>query len=332
MASPSRRFALLSLALAAALAAATASTAAATPIAASGAPVALVAAGPAIPTSFAFGDSAMFAGAGPGEVGGTSDGGLFLISAGQATKIAGSPRYVYGLAWHYGRLYVSAGRTIVVMGGWNGTAFARHRTIYDGGAKFNGFSGIAFGPDGRLYAGLLAKEPKYDHAKDPYWLSQGLVSMTASGKELRFVARGLRQPFQMVFPAGSRWPYVSDLGQDLGTNIPPDEIVHAEPGQNYGFPSCTWLVLSACGHYTKPLVLLPAHTSPMGIGALGANLYVAFYTGLPGIGSEVAAIPIAGGAPTMVMVGFSASIIALSIHAGTLYVGQQDGTIYSVKL
>ena len=40
--------------------------------------------------------------------------------------------------------------------------------------------------------------------------------MTAAGKDVQIVARGLRQPFQLHFPSGSRDPYVSDLGQDEG--------------------------------------------------------------------------------------------------------------------
>ena len=325
-----RSVALLATALAAAMALAVAAGAAGGPIAASGAPVTVVATGVQTTTAFAFGDATMFAGEGPAEPTGSPGGGLFVVAGGIGRRLADSPKYVYGLAWHAGKLYVSTGPKILVLSGWNGTAFAASRTIYAGAAQFNGFSGIAFGPDGRLYAGLLAKEPVYDHAKDPYPLSQAVVSMSPSGKDLRFVARGLRQPFQMVFPAGSRWPYVSDLGQDEGT-IPPDEIVVAKPGENYGFPTCTWLTLSVCTHFTKPLILLPAHASPMGIGSSGHTLYVALYTGL-GSGSEVVTIPTAGGSPTPFLTGFSGSIIALAVHNGKLYVGAQDGTIYAVAL
>jgi glucose/arabinose dehydrogenase len=326
-----RAITLLAFALAAAMAFAVAAGAAGGPIAASGAPVAVVATGLQTTTAFAFGDATMFAGEGPAEPTGAPGGGLFVVAGGIGRRLADSPRYVYGLAWHAGKLYVSTGPSIVVLSGWNGTAFAASRTIYAGAPQFNGFSGIAFGPDGRLYAGLLLKEPTYDHAKDPYPLSQAVVSMSPSGKHLRFVARGLRQPFQMVFPVGSRWPYVSDLGQDAGPT-PPDEIVVAKSGENYGFPTCIWLTLSVCTHFTEPLILLPQHASPMGIGSVGDTLYVALYTGIAGSGPEVVTIPTAGGSPTPFLTGFSASIIALAIHDGKLYVGEQDGTIYSVAL
>jgi glucose/arabinose dehydrogenase len=301
-----------------------------TPVAADGVPVTVVATGETTTTAFAFVGSTMFAGRGPTYPNG-SGGGIDVIAGGTGRPVPDSPHYVYGLATHDGTLYVSTGPAILAYSGWNGTSFAAVRTVYAGGPQFNGFAGLAFGPDGRLYAGLLLKEPQYDHTKDPDWLSQGVVSMTTDGNDLRFLARGLRQPFQLHFPAGSRYPYVSDLGQDLGA-IPPDEIVLAKPGQNYGFPRCTWLVLADCAGYTHPLILLPQHASPMGISSLGQTLYVALYTGLPKAGSEVVTIPTAGGRPTPFITGFGDPVISLAIHDRVLYVGGQSGTIWSVQL
>jgi len=308
-----------------------AATPAATPVAASGAAVEVVATGLPTTIAFAFLHSTMFAGEGPAEPTGAPGGGLFVVANGVGTKVAHSPQYVFGLTTHGEALYVSTGPTIMVFSGWNGRRFAAQRMIWKGARQFGGFGGLAFGPDGRLYAGLLAVEPAYDHAKDPYRLSQAVVSMTADGGDLRFVAKGLRQPFQLHFPAGSPYPYVSDLGQDAGT-IPPDEIVVAKPGDDYGFPSCTWLDLSVCAGFTQPLILLPQHASPMGISSLGQTLYVDLYTGLPSAGPEVVTIPTAGGSPTPFLTGFSGPIIALSIHDRELYVGQQSGTIFKVAL
>ena len=49
---------------------------------------------------------------------------------------------------------MSNNKRIVVLSRWNGHRFLRSRTIYRGPAGFNGFSGLAFGPDGRLYSGV----------------------------------------------------------------------------------------------------------------------------------------------------------------------------------
>jgi hypothetical protein len=301
-------------------------------VALNGAPVSVVATNIPVPTAFAWDGSTMFAGEGPVGSKGTA-GGLFLIANGSATIVPDSPKFVFGLAWHEGRLFVSTGPTIEVMSGWNGTAFAAVKTIWKGPPQFYRFNGIAFGPDGRLYAGLGLKEPKYDHTVDPYWLSQAVVSMTTAGKDLQIVASGIRQPFQLYFPPGSRYPYVTDLGQDEGT-IPPDEILVAKPGEDYGFPNCTWLVLSKCRYFQRPLILLPKHASPMGISGVGRTLYVALFTGIGNndFNPEVVTIPVGGGKPTPFMTGFEVQIIALNIHAGDLYVGTLNGVIFEVPV
>ena len=314
-----------------ALAASVGAAGPALPVAANGHPVSVLATGVPTPTAFAFADSTIFAGSGPAQPGG-GPGGLFVLAGGRATKLRNSPRFVFGLVWHSGSLYVSTGRTIVALRGWNGRSFAAQRTIYASRQHaFPGFNGLAFGPDGRLYAGLALNEDLYDHSKDPFALSQAVVSMTATGKDLRIVASGLRQPFQLRFPKGSPYPYVTVLGQDYGPDPnPPDEIVVAKSGQNYGFPTCTWHDPTVCTGFDQPLILLPAHASPMGISSIGATLYVALYTGIANSGPEVVTIPVAGGAPTPLLTGFGAHLIALGIHAGIIYVGDVSGTIYRV--
>jgi glucose/arabinose dehydrogenase len=296
------------------------------PKAANGNPVEVAGTGIPTPTAFAFTGTTVFAGSGPNEKGGP--GGLFTLADGTATKVPKTPPVVFGLAWYEDQLYVSTGPTIVAYSGWNGTAFAGSKTIYANKAKgFPGLNGLAFAPNGRLYAGL-ALNPKYDSAKDPFPLSQGVVSMTAAGKGLKFVARGLRQPFQMVFPKGSANPYVTDLAQDKGV-APRDQIVVAKGGQNYGFPTCTWTVAKDCKGYDKPKIFLPPHSSPMGIGSIGKTLYVALFNGT-GKGPEVVTIPTKGGKPKPFLTRFAAPVVGLGIDGTDLYVGDLTGTIYKV--
>jgi len=304
------------------------------PTATNGQPVQVVTQYVYTPTSFAWGDGTMFIGKGP-SLPTFGPGGLVSVANGVATPVPNGPTDVYGLAWEGNSLYVSTGPTIIALSGWNGTSFASDKTIYaDPSPLFNGFSGIAFGPDGRLYAGLLAKEPVYDHAKDPYRLSQAVVSMKANGSDLRIVARGLRQPFQLHFPAGSPYPYVSDLGRDYGPpdTVPRDPIVVAKPGQNYGFPTCVWMPAQAraCRQFNKPLIFLPPHASPMGISSIAKTLYVALYTGLPGAGPEVVTIRTSGGPAKPFVTGFTSPIISLAVQDGYIYIGEQSGVIYRV--
>src|SRR5947209_10934374 len=94
-----------------ALAGATAAAAAGPPppVAHSGAPVQLVASGLGTVTSFAFGDGTVFEGDGGSNQAGPPNGGVFALGHGTGTRLAGSPNFVPGLAWHGGKLYVSGG-------------------------------------------------------------------------------------------------------------------------------------------------------------------------------------------------------------------------------
>jgi glucose/arabinose dehydrogenase len=325
------RTALLALFGALALAAPAAAQGPPPPKAASGKAVKLVATGLTTPTSFAFAGSTVFAGAGPAEGPGGGAGGLLTLAGGKATPVPGTPPVVFGLAWHDGRLYVSSGRAITAYRGWNGTRFAGAKTISKGRKGFPGFNGLAFGPDGRLYAGI-SLDQKYDHANNPAPLAQSVVSMKASGKDLRVLARGMRQPFQLTFPKGSRYPFVTVLSQDATKVVPPDEIVVAKPGYDFGFPTCTWVSAKACKGFETPLVLFPKHASPMGIAAKGKTLYVSLFGGRGKRGPEVVTLPTTGGKPKAFLSGFAAPVIGLGLHGRTLYAGDVTGSVYKVGI
>lgn len=296
------------------------------PKAVNGKAVETVATGVTTPTAFAFAGATVFAGSGPSEEGGGATG-LFTLAGGKATQVPGTPRFVFGLAWHGGRLYVSSGADIRAYGGWDGTRFASSKLVAR--APKPGFNGLTFAPDGRLYAGVGFRE-KYDPGRDPAPRAQSVVSMTAAGRGLRTVAKGLRQPFQLHVPAGRPYPYVGVLGQEKAP-IPRDAIVVARPGTDFGYPKCLFGVGTTCRGFAKPLVTLPAHASPMGITSIGQTLYVSLFGGL-GKGAVVARMPVAGGTPKPFLRGFVAPVIALGSHAGRIYVGDLTGTIYSVEV
>jgi glucose/arabinose dehydrogenase len=300
------------------------------PKAANGNTVEVIGTGVPTPTAIAFSGTTVFAGSGPNEET-NGPGGLFTVAEGKATKVPNTPPIVFGLAWKGSSLYVSTGPTIVALSGWNGTTFSSEKLVYANKKEgFPGFNGLAFGPEGRLYAGL-ALNPKYDHSADPFKPSQSVVSMTAKGKGLKVVAEGLRQPFQLNFPKGSKFPYVTVLGQDAGGPAPNDEIVVAKPGQNFGFPTCTWTLpkqKKQCKGFDEPKIFLPPHASPMGIGSIGKTLYVSLFGGT-GKGPEVVEMS-ERGQPQPFLTGFAAPVIALGVNEGSIYVGDLTGSIYKV--
>jgi glucose/arabinose dehydrogenase len=300
------------------------------PTSTNGNPVSTVATGVAVPTAFAFAGDTIFVGGGPAEKP-NSPTGLFTLANGQATRVPKTPKFVFGLAWHHNQLYVSTGRSIVVFRGWNGTQFADSRTLVKPKGTFAGFNGLAFGPDGRLYAGVSFRE-KYDLKRDPSRYAQSVVRMSASGKHITVIARGLRQPFQLTFLPRNPHPFVGVLGPEKRI-VPKDAIVNARAGQDYGYPNCHFGDPKTCQGYSRPLILLPKHASPMGIDHFGKRLYFALFGGLKKETPVVVSAPATRGAkPKVLLQGFVAPIVALRIHKGTLYVGELTGTIYSVKL
>ena len=297
------------------------------PKAASGRTVQTVATGLQTTTSFAFGAGQVFAAEVPSA---TSGGGVYALRGGVGVKVGNLPA-AFGLAWHKNALYVSTPTSLVRMSKWNGTTFAKQTTLYTAPRKFSGFNGIGFGADGRLYVGVGLSQTN-DHSPPTTPYEYDLLSFKDNGKGLKVVATGIRQPWQMVFPAGSSSPYVTDLGQDLPQGIKADDfLLRVKPGQAYGFPSCNWTSVSACRGYAKPFQFFSPHTDIGGLAIAGGRLFISEFgfASNPRVISE----PLGSRGPVKVVLsGFAAPDIALGIHAGYLYSGDVAGDVYRVKL
>jgi glucose/arabinose dehydrogenase len=339
---------LLSTAAASAGAASAASGPPPPPKSPSGKTVTQVAAGGglATPTSFAFGDGQVFEGDGGPESKGAPRGGVFVLKDGTGDKLAGSPGYVSGLAWRGGSLYVAGGSitgmgsatwTIQKWSGWNGTGFTSQKAIYTAPKKFQGFNGIAFGPDGRLYVGVAVQGTNSnDHgpaSTSPYLYS--ILTMRDNGTGLKVFATGIRQPWQMAFAPGSKSPLVSALGQDKPAKLnPPDFVLKVRQGDNYGFPHCNHVVAQKCKGYAKPFKTFAPHSDIMGMAIIGKRLYMTSFVGLHPTaksGGEVVSMPLRGGKVTPVLTGFVAPTVGLGAHGDTLYVGELTGQVFSVR-
>jgi glucose/arabinose dehydrogenase len=312
------------------------------PTATNGHQVQLVASGLHTPTSFAFGAGQVFEGDGGAETANPPNGGVFVLKNGTGTLIPGSPVFVGGLAWHKGALYVSGG-VLTAKGpkwqiqkwtGWNGTTFTSQKAIYTAPKGFQGFNGIAFGADGRLYVGvdtgLLNHNDHGPATLSPYLYD--ILSMNTSGKGLKVFATGIRQPWQMAFPKGSSSPFVSDLGQDKGAKNPPDFILRVHKGDNYGFPACNWTSASKCAGFAKPFQQFRPHTDLMGMVIMGNRLYTTSFTGIGAKGAgEVLSLPLKGGKLKPLLKGFVAPTVGLGGNGGWLYVGELTGQVFRVR-
>src|ERR1700761_5325791 len=78
------------------------------PVSTNGHKVELVASGLKTPTSFAFGDGRVFVGDGGNSEGSAPpNGGVYVLKGGTAVKLASPLKFVAGLTWYCGKLYVS---------------------------------------------------------------------------------------------------------------------------------------------------------------------------------------------------------------------------------
>ncbi len=296
-----------------------------------------VAIGLGTPTAFAFGAGAVFesdAGTQSASPGPKVAGGVYLLKNGTATRLPGSPPVSFGVVWHKGTLYVSAGRLILAWSGWNGATFSKHRVVYTAPKRFTGFNGLGFGADGRLYVGVdVGPMGKFDHgpARTPY--AYDFLSLKPNGGGLKVVATGIRQPWQMAFPAGSSSPFVSDLGQDTPTSVAnkaPDFVLRVKPGQDYGFPKCNWVKREACRGFARPFKFFAPHTDVMGMAIAGGRLYMSEFGAVHS--PQVVSMPLAGGGVKPLLTGFVAPIVGLGIKGQWLYVGELTGQVFRVQL
>jgi len=302
------------------------------PTAANGATVHTLAQGLPNPTQFAFYKRAVFVSAFGDPEDPTVKGGVFRIRKGQARRLRNAPRTVAGIAWRKGtkKLYVSNNKRIVVLSRWNGHRFLKSRTLFRGPAGFNGFSGLAFGPDGRLYSGVQLSDTT-DEKPDTSPFARSVVSMKPNGTDIKVVAKGLRQPWQLTFVNGIADPFVSVLA-DERTPTPPDWIVKAKPGQDYGYPTCTQLENQPCHGFDKPIALLENHSSPMGISPIGRTLYVALFGGLNTQDKPVVvSMNTAGKQITPFLTGYVAPVLAVGTRKNNVYTGDLTGAIYRVS-
>ncbi len=309
--------------------------------------VKLFATGMPNPTSFAWGDGAMFAGS-SGSSEKRPNGGLYVVRNGRARRLPGGPVFVAGLAWHEGALYLSGGYLvghapswrIVRYEGFNGHRFTHHRVVYTAPAGFQGFDGLTFGAGGQLLVGvntgLLNHNDHGPATLSPYLYD--ILSMNADGTDVAVYASGIRQPWQMAYSASAGGLFVSDLGQDGPKSVeklgPPDFLLKVTQGQDYGFPTCNWTTGSPCSSSATPFKQFAPHTSIMGVAITHGRLYLGSFLGRSGHGGALLTMSLSGGPTRPVVTGFPAATDALAAHHGKLYVGGSTrsgaGVIYKV--
>jgi glucose/arabinose dehydrogenase len=176
-----------------------------------------------------------------------------------------------GLLWRGRTLYVAesgkvealrAGRRRVVV---SGLPFKEHQQ-----------DSIVAGPDGRLYLGS-GSTCNACTERDPR--SAAVLSFRTDGSDLRVVARGLRNPYGLLFVGKTLYATVNGR-DDLGDGEPADALVRIRTGADYGWPGCWpgWALrrlVGSCHGVTAPIAYLEPHSSADGIARWRGDLFVA---------------------------------------------------------
>jgi glucose/arabinose dehydrogenase len=153
-----------------------------------------------------------------------------------------------------------------------------------GGGHFT--RSLAFGPDDRLYVSIgstcnACQEKNPEHAS--------ILSMKKDGSDRRIYADGLRNSVFLTFEGKQLW--ATDMGRDnLGDNLPPDEVNIVTDGGDYGWPICygarvhdtvfdtNQYIRDPCADTIPPVIEIPAHSAPLGLAFLpDGSLLVAYH-------------------------------------------------------
>ncbi len=291
------------------------------PKAVNGHAVTVLARGVPTPTTFAFGGGRIFVAGFGDEDNPTATGGRLRAEgreAGEDSRLTGA-RLRSRLEWRHALCERwSGGRRHRRLERLERQRFAKSRVVVAPRKGVRAFNGIAVGLDGSLYAGISLgdKKGRLPEGLDPVRERRRPVDPD-SGK-ITVVATGLRQPWQPAFVPGHDGPLIADLGQEnLGKKRPIDRVVEARQGATSASPHARRSL--PLRHYDKPFAVFPAHSSPMGLGALGGKLYVALFSGT-GKGPWSFRCPCRGKVRSG-SDGFLAPVVALATHGGKMTPG-----------
>ncbi len=223
------------------------------------------------PTALAFGpDGLLYATQETGEV--------VVVGRGSSKPrvLARGFKTPLGLAWVGSTLFVSAQGYVSRLDVRGRQVVSRRKIVRRLPFDRHQQDTIALGPDGRLY---LGSGSTCDVCREKDDRSGAILSFRQDGGDVRIVARGLRNPFGLVFVGATL--YASDNARDdLGDDEPAETIVRIRQGADYGWPRCwaSWRLRrlqGSCRGVTAPVAYLEPHSSANTLATWAGTLIVA---------------------------------------------------------
>jgi len=198
--------------------------------------------------------------------------------------VAENLRIPYGLAFHEGDLYVGEGHQVIRL---DGPAFtAKTVVVPDLPTGGHWTREIVFGADGMLYLSV-GSSCNLCEERDPRRAAVTRYRPDGSGPQI--VASGLRNAAGLaVDPAtGAVWASQNER-DNLGDDVPPEEINVLTDGTDFGWPYCYGQRLpnpeyrdraGRCASTTPPALEMQAHSAPLGITFYDGDQFPAEYRG-----------------------------------------------------
>lgn len=132
---------------------------------------------------------------------------------------------------------------------------------------------LGIGPDGRLYVSIGSSCDVCIESDDH---RAAIWSMNKDGSDFRLVAKGLRNSVFFRWHPQTEELWATDMGRDqLGDNLPPEEVNIIKAGKHYGWPFCYGNKVRDtsfqpntqfdCTGTESPHTTLPAHIAPLGL-------------------------------------------------------------------
>ena len=170
-----------------------------------------------------------------------------------------------GLLWVSDTLYVSYKENVVAMQDTdgNGVQDTFNIVVPNLPTGLHQNDGMVLGADGYIYMGLGST---CDVCIEDNPLSASILRFKPDGSDLSVYAHGFRNPYDVAFNAAGDL-FATDNGRDqLGDDIPLEELNFVQSGQDYGWPNC-WDGNTApeCASQTLAAAVFTAHSSVDGL-------------------------------------------------------------------
>jgi glucose/arabinose dehydrogenase len=192
--------------------------------------------------------------------------------------IAGGLAYVHSVAFYKGQLYAAAEDRVVRLGDFGADGAARKVETVIGGlpTEAKDLYGhrtrtIIFGPDDKLY---LSVGSSCDICVETSALRAAVLRANPDGSGLEVFAGGLRNSVGITFRPYTSELWGMDMGRNnLGTDLPPEELNLIAQGKDYGWPYCygdqvpnpEYNDPARCAGTEAPRYSFPAHWAPLGL-------------------------------------------------------------------